>query len=119
MCLATLHDKVRTLGLGMLSEKHWGGSGFRDLFDERSPEWSATSMPEKISHLKAFHSAGVSADELISHYRETYAQQGDPERVLDSLPTTMRAYRDAGYWPTLPKHLDVELARYGGGQHLH
>jgi hypothetical protein len=119
MCLATLHDRVRSLGLGMMYEKHWGDSGFRDLFDERSPEWSATAMPEKISHLKAFQSAGVSADELINHYRETYAQLGDPAHVLASLPATMRAYRDAGYWPPLPEDLDAELARHGGGGHSH
>jgi hypothetical protein len=119
MCLATLHDKVRNLGLGMMYEKHWGDSGFRDLFDEHSREWRSTSMPEKIVHLKAFQSAGVSTDELINHYRETYTQQGDPGHVLDSLPATMRAYRDAGYWPTLPDDLDAEIARHGGGWPMH
>ena len=106
MCLRTLHDKVRTLGLGAMYEAHWR-SGFRDLLDNASPEWAATDVRQKVIDLKAFASAGVSAEELISHYRETLVQEGRPE-AFESLPLTMRAYRDAGYWPPVPD--DVEAA---------
>ena len=105
MCLRTLHDRVRNLGLGAMYDKHLTCE-FRDLFDNASPEWSATEMPQKIIDLKAFASAGVTAEELIGHYRETLALNGD-ERAADSLPATMRAYREAGYWPPLPDDLDA------------
>ena len=102
MCLTTLHDRVRNLGLGLMYEKHWA-SGFRDLFDDRSPEWPATDVAQKVVDLQAFESAGVPVDELIGHYRETFAREGDGgRRVLDGLPTAMRAYREAGYRPRLP-----------------
>ena len=97
MCLATLHDKARNLGLGMMYEKHWGRSGFRDLFDRTSPQWSATQVGEKVVDLRAFETAGLPVDELIQHYRETYGRDGDTGHILDSLPATMQAYRDAGY----------------------
>ena len=79
---------------------------FRDLFDNASAEWSATEMPQKVIDLKAFASAGVSPEELIGHYRETLNLKGD-ERAAASLPATMRAYREAGYWPPLPDDLDA------------
>jgi hypothetical protein len=107
MSLATLHDRVRNLGLGLMFEQHWG-RGFRDLFDQTSPDWATTGIVEKVNHLKAFESAGVSVAELLGHYRETYVAQGDPGHVLDSLSTTLQAYRDAGYLPCVP-----EEHRYG------
>ena len=105
MCLRTLHDRVRNLGLGAMYDKHLA-SEFRDLFDNASPEWSATEMPQKVIDLKAFASAGVGAEELIGHYRETLALNG-AEEAAGSLPATMRAYREAGYWPPLPDDLDA------------
>ena len=114
MCLATLHDKARNLGLGMMYEKHWGRGGFRDLFDHTSPDWAATDVAEKVVDLKALESAGVPVDELIGNYRETYGREGDGgRRVLASLPATMRAYAEAGYRPRLPD--DVAAAMMTGG----
>jgi hypothetical protein len=109
MCLLTLHDRVRNLGLGAMYEKHWGNGGFRDLFDNRSPGWSATAMPEKVIDLQAFEAAGVPVGEIIGHYRETLARQPEVAHVLDSLPATMRAYRDAGYRPRLPDDIEAAL----------
>src|SRR4051812_13183189 len=107
MCLRTLHDKVRNLGLGAMYETHWR-SGFRDLLDNGSPEWGSTSLPQKVIDLKAFASAGVPMAEIIGHYRETLAQGGKGQ-ALGSLPGTMRAYRDAGYWPPIPDDIDAAM----------
>src|SRR5215207_2032815 len=101
MCLRTLHDRVRGLGLGLMYERHWS-SDFRDLFDESSDAWSATSLPEKVIDLRAFEAAGVPVDELIENYRETIAGQPGGDRVLERLPVAMRAYADAGFRPRLP-----------------
>ena len=100
MSLHSLHDRVRRMGLGAMYERH-ERSAFRDLFDDRSPDWAATSVTQKVIDLKAFASAGVSPAEIIGHYRQTMADGGTPN-VLDSLPETMAAYRAAGYWPPLP-----------------
>ena len=106
MCLATLHDKARNLGLGRMYEKHWGRGGFRDLFDLTSADWSGTAVAEKIIDLKAFESAGLPVGELIEAYRETYAREGDGgRRVLANLAATLRAYHDAGFRPHLPDDL--------------
>lgn len=96
MCLKTLHDRARNLGLDQMYEKHWA-SDFRDLFDDRSPAWSRTGMSEKVIDLKAFEGAGIPVAEIIEHYRETVAEQPGNGDVLDSLPRTMQAYHDAGY----------------------
>jgi len=107
MCLQTLHDKVRNLGLGLMYEKHWE-TGFRDLFDHTSAEWPDTEMAQKVVDLRCFESAGVTVEELIANYRETFARgEGDGGRVLDSLPATVRAYREAGYCPRVPADLDA------------
>ena len=110
MCLLTLHDKVRNLGLGAMYEKHWGQGNFRDLFDDHSPDWPATAVAEKVIALKAFESAGVPVAEIIGHYRETLASQPDGGSVLDRLPDAMRAYRAAGYCPRLPDELAAAMA---------
>ena len=107
MCLRTLHDKVRNLGLGVMYEKH-AETDFRDLLDNTSADWGATAMPQKVVDLKGFASAGVFPGEIIRHYRETMALNGTG-RVLDSLPATMLAYRDAGYWPPLPDDIDAAV----------
>ena len=107
MCLRTLHDRVRNLGLGAMYEKH-GQSDFRDLFDNTSADWKSTEMPQKVVDLKGFASAGVSPGELIEHYRETMVLNGTGG-VLDSLPATMLAYRNAGYWPPLPGDVDASV----------
>ena len=109
MCLRTLHDRVRNLGLGAMYEKHWRG-GFRGLFDNASADWASSALPEKVIDLKAFASAGVSAEEIIGHYRQTLAEDGRPD-VLDGLASTMAEYRKAGYWPPIPD--DVEAAVVG------
>src|SRR5687768_9040900 len=108
MCLQTLHDKVRNLGLGALYERHWGRDGFRDLFDDHSPDWASTPMAEKVVALRAFESAGVTAGEIIGHYRETLAGQPDGEEALGRLPAVLRAYREAGYTPRLTDEVDAE-----------
>jgi hypothetical protein len=108
MCLQTLHDKARNRGLGLMYEKHWK-SGFRDLFDQTSPTWTATEIVEKVNDLKAFEAAGVGVDEIIDHYQQTYELDGDPDQVLDRLPATMQRYRDAGYWPRLPDEVALML----------
>ena len=54
--------------------RHWG-SGFRDLLDNSSADWAATAMAEKVIDLE-LASAGVSAEELIHHYRQTQAEDG-------------------------------------------
>jgi hypothetical protein len=110
MCLLTLHDKVRNLGLGAMYEKHWGRGGFRDLFDDRSPDWPATPVAEKVIALQAFELAGVPVGEIIGHYRQTLAAQPGGGSVLDRLPAAMRAYRDAGYRPSLPDELAAAVA---------
>ncbi len=107
MSLTTLHDRVRGLGLAAMYERH-ERCGFRDLFDNASTDWASTALPQKVVDLKGFASAGVSPAEIIGHYRETAALGGDA-RALDSLPATMRAYRDAGYWPPLPDDLDAAV----------
>ena len=114
MCLQTLHDKVRALGLGSLYERHWGRGGFRDLFDDQSPDWPATQMPEKVVALRAFEAAGVPVAEVIGHYRQTLAQQpnGEGAAALARLPAALRAYRDAGFTPGLPD--DLAAAVSGG-----
>jgi hypothetical protein len=105
MSLYLLRDRVRNLGLGAMYEKH-ARSEFRDLSDDRSPEWAATDVTQKVVDLKAFASAGVSAGKIIGHYRQTMTQEGRPH-VLDSLPETMAAYCAAGYWPPLPDSVDA------------
>jgi hypothetical protein len=98
MCLMTLHDKVRSLGLGALYERHWGpGGGFRDLFDAASAEWRGSAVGQKVVDLKAFAAAGISVEELVGHYRETYGRREDGDAVLAGLPEAIRAYRDAGF----------------------
>ena len=115
MCLRTLHDRVRNLGLGALYERHWQ-SAFRGLFDNGSVEWTATALPEKVIDLKGFASAGVSAEEIISHYRETLAQDGRPD-VREGLASTMAEYRNAGYWPPIPEDVEAAIAvRAAGAQ---
>ena len=107
MCLMTLHDTVRKLGMGAMYEGHMAQAEFRDLFDLRSAEWSSTPMPQKVIDLKAFEAAGVPVAELIGHYRETLARQpGGGDDALGSLPATMLAYREAGYAPPLPPDLE-------------
>jgi len=115
MCLKMLHDRVKNLGLAAMYEKH-ARSDFRDLFDDQSPEWGATALPQKVIDLKGFASAGVSAGEIIRHYRETMTQ-GGMAQVLDSLPRTMGAYREAGYWPPLPEDLDAAVNGLAGRVH--
>src|SRR5688572_26965003 len=107
MSLQTLHDRVRDLGLGAMYEKHWR-SGFRDLFDNASADWSATALSEKVIDLKGFASAGVSAEELIDHYRQTVVQDARAD-VLASLAPTLVAYRKAGYSPHLPDDLEAAV----------
>ena len=109
MSLLTLHDRVRNLGLGAMYERHWRG-GFRGLFDNASADWAATALPEKVIDLKGFASAGVSAEEIIGHYRQTLAQEGRAD-ALDGLASTMRDYRNAGYSPPLPGDLEAAVAR--------
>ena len=117
MCLATLHDRARGLGLGPTYEKHWR-SGFRDLFDSASAEWPATDVARKAVDLRAFESAGVSVAELVEHYRQTHARDGEGggggRRVLDSLPSTLRAYREAGYRARVPADLAAAIDGSGG-----
>lgn len=110
MCLTTLHDRVRNLGLGAMYDHHMGaGGGFRDLFDTESPEWASTAVPQKVIDLKGFESAGVPPAELIGHYRETLGQSPvDGVNALAALGSAMRQYRHAGYAPALPA--DVEAA---------
>jgi len=52
-------------------EKHWARGEFRDLFDDRSPDWPDTPVAEKVIDLRAFESAGLPVAELIDNYRET------------------------------------------------
>jgi hypothetical protein len=111
MCLHTLHDKARTLGLGAMYEKHWARCEFRDLFDDKSPDWPATPIAEKVIDLRAFESAGVPVTELIMNYRETLLRQPGGGRILDRLPVALQAYRGAGYSPALPE--DVERGMHG------
>ena len=110
MCLKTLHDKVRSLGLGALYERHWGRGGFRDLFDDQSPDWAATSVAEKIIALRAFEDAGVPVAEVLDHYRETLAREPGGAVALARLPAALRAYRAAGYAPRLPDDLEGAVA---------
>ena len=107
MCLRTLHDRVKNLGLALMYEKH-ARTDFRDLLDNTSADWGSTAMPQKVVDLKGFASAGVFPGEIIRHYRETMAL-GGTTGVLDSLPATMLAYRDAGYWPPLPDDVDAAV----------
>jgi hypothetical protein len=112
MCLATPHDKVRGLGLGLMYEKHWA-SGFRDLSDSASPDRPATGFAHKGDDLRAFESAGATFDELVGHYRQASApgRGGDGgRRVRDSLPMTLRASREAGYCPRPPGDLAAAAA---------
>jgi hypothetical protein len=109
MCLRTLGDKVRRLGMAAMYEGHMQQAGFRDLFDDSSPEWAATPMPQKLVDLKAFETAGVPVAEMIAHYRETNAgRPSGGEDPVVRLAATMLAYRRAGYAPPLPP--DVEVA---------
>src|SRR5437762_1415972 len=105
MCLQTLHDKARTLGLGAMYEKHWSRGEFRDLFDAQSPDWAATPVAEKVIDLRAFESAGLPVAELIDNYRETLRREPDGGRSLGRLPGAVLAYREAGFTPTLPLDL--------------
>jgi hypothetical protein len=111
MSLQSLHDRVRNLGLGAMFEKH-ERSAFRGLLDDRSPEWGATAVTQKVVDFNAFESAGVSAGEIIAHYRQTMRDGGTPG-VLDSLAETLAAYRAAGFRPAQPE--DVAAA----GDRLH
>jgi hypothetical protein len=108
MCLQSLHDKVKNLGLGAMYERHWGLGGFRDLFDDGSADWPSTALAEKVIALRAFESAGVTVAEIIGHYRQTLGRQAGGDQALARLPATLRAYRTAGYAPPLPA--DVEAA---------
>src|SRR5215217_2249728 len=114
MCLKTLHDKVRGLGLGALYERHWGRGEFRDLFDDQSPEWPATSLAEKVISLRAFETAGVPVAEVIDNYRETLAPEPDGPAALARLPAALRAYRAAGFAPPLPDDLEAAVAGGAG-----
>ncbi|MDB5295337.1 MAG: hypothetical protein JWO31_1320 [Phycisphaerales bacterium] len=113
MCLMTLQDRVRKLGMGAMYEGHLAQGGFRDLFDDRSPEWASTPVPQKVIDLKAFEAAGVPVAEVISHYRETLARAegGDGDSGLAAIAAAMQVYRQAGYAPPLPP--DVEAAVRG------
>ena len=117
MCLKTLGDEVRRLGMAAMYEGHLKQAGFRDLFDDRSPQWSATPMPQKLVDLRAFEAAGVPVAAMIGHYRETLAQQpGGGGRDADvGLAGAMLAYRAAGFAPALPP--DVEAAVQQRQQH--
>ena len=118
MCLTTLHDRVRRLGMGAMYEGHLAQADFRDLFDMRSAEWASTPMPQKLVDLKAFEAAGVSVAEMIGHYRETMARQpggGGEDGPMPGLAAAMLAYRQAGYAPALPP--DVEAAVQQQQQH--
>ena len=112
MYLMTLQDRARKLGMGAMYEGHLAQGGFRDLFDDRSPEWASTPVPQKVIDLKAFELAGLPVAEVIGHYRETLARRpgggGGEEDGLVGLAGTMLAYRTAGYAPALPP--DVEAA---------
>ncbi len=112
MCLRTLHDRVKDLGLGAMYERHWAG-GFRGLFDNASPEWASTALAEKVIDLKGFASAGVSPEEIIGHYRQTMAQGGRLD-LLGGLASTMADYRRAGYWPPLPDDVEAAMAGAAG-----
>ena len=106
MCLLTLHDRVRNLGLGAMYEQHWGAGGdFADLFDIGSPQWASSPIERKIIDLQAFEAAGVSVAELLEHYRQTLTQRPATINRIDSLPPTLRAYRDAGFEPAVPEEL--------------
>ena len=72
MCLRTLHDRVRDLGMGAMYEAHLH-CGFRDLLDSNSAEWASSDVALKVIHLKAFDAAGVPLAEIIEHYREARA----------------------------------------------
>ena len=107
MCLRTLHDRVKHLGLGAMYEKH-ARCDFRDLFDNASADWASSALPQKVVDLKGFASAGVSPAEIICHYRETMTRDGKAQ-ALDSLAGTMLAYRRVGFWPPLPDDLDATI----------
>jgi hypothetical protein len=109
MCLLTLQDKVRGLGMGAMYEGHLANGGFRDLLDGRSAEWASTPVAQKVIDLRGFEAAGVSAAELVGHYRQSLARQpGGEDGLLAGLAAAMRTYRAAGYAPPLPP--DVEAA---------
>ena len=104
MCLLTLHDRVRDLGLGAMYEQHWGAGGeFADLFDIDSPQWASSPIERKIIDLQAFEAAGVSVAELLENYRQTIGQRPATINRIDSLPRTLCAYRDAGFAPDVPE----------------
>ena len=63
MSLTTLHDRVKSLGLAAMYEKH-ARCGFRDLFANASAYWASTALPQKVIDLKGFASAGVLARRL-------------------------------------------------------
>ena len=106
MCLLTLHDRVRNLGLGAMYEHHWGAGGeFADLFDIGSAEWASSPIERKIIDLQAFESAGVSVAELLENYRQTITQRPATMNRIDNLPRTIAAYRDAGFAPPVPEEM--------------
>jgi hypothetical protein len=110
MDLVALHDKARALGLGAMYQKHWARGGFRDLFDDQSPDWPTTTLAEKAIVLQAFESAGLAVAELIDGYRETLGREADGQRTLDRLPVAMWAYWEAGYALRLPDDLGRTIA---------
>jgi hypothetical protein len=91
--------------MGAMYEGHLH-SGFRDLLDSNSAEWASSDVALKVIHLKAFDAAGVPLAEIIEHYRETLAQ-AEPGHTTDSLPATVKLYREAGYWPPVPEDIDA------------
>jgi hypothetical protein len=99
MSLQTLHDRARRLGLAAMYEKHWAHDDFRDLFDHTSAAWRTSSIVEKANDLRAMATAGIPANELIAHYRETLAAAGDPAGALARLHETLEAYAETGYQP--------------------
>ncbi|HSU68298.1 MAG TPA: hypothetical protein VLJ39_15575 [Tepidisphaeraceae bacterium] len=102
MCLLTLHDKIRRLGLGAMYEKHWA-SGFRDLLDSQSPEWEQSPLAQKMIDLAAFESAGVGLGEIVENYRETWGRAPNGPNVLNSLSEALQRYRAAGFPVPMPE----------------
>jgi hypothetical protein len=115
MDLVTLHDKARALGLGAMYEKHWARGGFRDLFDDQSPDWPTATLAEKAIVLHAFESAGLTVAELIEGYRETLGRDPDERRALDRLPAAMWVYWEAGYALRLPDDVQRAIATMAVG----
>jgi hypothetical protein len=100
-------------------ERHWAHEGFRDLFDQASAAWETSSIVEKANDLRAMAAAGIGADELVIHYRETLEAAGDPTGALGRLPDTLEAYTEIGYAVALPTPVpaEPEPARKSGVVH--